>query len=182
VASGGDIEDRIENLSTARELYKSRLNDSMETRASALASEILLPWHLLAPLIHNSPGDIARHFNVSGDVVAVRLASQTARRLKHGVTINPALEKEFKKLVQKWHEDTECVSVQDMFSHPAYRRIIQIGRNVLPLLFQELRDRPGHWLVALSSITREDPAPENSTFREAVGAWLEWGRDRGYLN
>ena len=68
-----------------------------------------------------------------------------------------------------------------MTSHPSYLRIIGMGREVLPLLFQELSDHPDHWLVALNAITGEDPAPMGSTFNEAVETWLAWAKERGYL-
>jgi len=68
-----------------------------------------------------------------------------------------------------------------MVSHPAYQAIVEMGEPVLPLLFEELRERPDHWLVALHRITKEDPAKRNSNFNDAVNAWLEWGRKRGLL-
>jgi len=89
---------------------------------------------------------------------------------------------EFYSLVNKWRKDTRYFSsVTKMVQHPAYRRIIAMGIDVLPCLFNELNRRPDHWLVALNAITGEDPAPENSTFDEAVQAWLAWGRGKGYL-
>lgn len=92
------------------------------------------------------------------------------------------LEQEFHSLVKKWRKDTQYFSsVKKMVQHPAYCRIIEMGAAVLPYLFNELNQHPDHWLVALHAITGEDPAPENSTFEEAVHAWLEWGREKGYL-
>ena len=112
----------------------------------------------------------------------IRLDSNTGRRLKRGVPVNPVLEAEFRTLVERWHKDTQHLSsVRKMIAHPAYARIIRSGSKVLPMLFRELSERPGHWLVALNAITHEDPAPAGSTFGQAVKAWLAWGRDRGYL-
>jgi hypothetical protein len=92
------------------------------------------------------------------------------------------LEAEFKAQVDKWRRDTlHKSSLTRMVLHPSYLRIVGMGREVLPLLFKELNERPDHWLVALSAITGNDPAPENSTFGEAVTAWLAWGRKHGYL-
>ncbi len=68
-----------------------------------------------------------------------------------------------------------------MVMHPSYLRIIGMGRDILPLLFKEVDERPDHWLVALNAITGQDPAPIGSTFDEAVAAWLGWGRKYGYL-
>jgi len=92
------------------------------------------------------------------------------------------LQNEFHSLVKKWRKDTQHFSsVTKMVRHPAYRRIIDMGIDVLPCLFNELNRHPDHWLVALNAITGEDPAAENSTFDEAVQAWLAWGRGKGYL-
>jgi hypothetical protein len=56
-----------------------------------------------------------------------------------------------------------------------------MGDRAVPLLLEELRDRPDHWLVALNKITGQDPAEPKSTFSEAVESWLSWGRQRRYL-
>ena len=56
-----------------------------------------------------------------------------------------------------------------------------MGREALPLILQELKERPDHWLVALNAITGEDPAPAEGTFNDAVDAWLAWGAEKGYL-
>jgi type I restriction enzyme M protein len=94
----------------------------------------------------------------------------------------PGIEAEFKAHVEKWRKDTQHTSsVTKMISHPSYRRIMGMGREALPLLLRELKERPDHWLVALSAITGEDPAPPESRFNEAVESWLAWGKEKGYL-
>lgn len=92
------------------------------------------------------------------------------------------LELEFHRLVVEWRWDTQHTSsVKRMVSHPSYKRITELGCDVLPLLFRELNAHGDHWLVALNEITGQDPAPEGSSFTEAVEAWLAWGREKGYL-
>lgn len=92
------------------------------------------------------------------------------------------LQDEFHLLAKKWRKDTQYFSsAAKMAQHPAYRRIMDMGKAVLPYLLNELNQNPDHWLVALNTITGENPAPENSTFDEAVQAWLAWGRKEGYL-
>jgi type I restriction enzyme M protein len=92
-----------------------------------------------------------------------------------------ALALEFKAHVEKWRKETQHTSsITKMISHPSYRRIMGMGRDALPLIFAELKERPDHWLVALSAITGEDPVPENSTFNEAAEAWLAWGEKKGF--
>jgi hypothetical protein len=92
------------------------------------------------------------------------------------------LELEFRKLVDKWRKDTQHTSsIKRMVEHPSYKRIIETGRDALPLIFRELNAHRDHWLVALNVITGEDAAPEGATFDQAVDAWLAWGREKGYL-
>ena len=92
------------------------------------------------------------------------------------------LEIEFRKLVDKWRKGTQHTSsIKKMIEHPSYKRIIEMGCDVLPLLFRELNAHRDHWIVALNAITGEDPVPEDSNFTAAVEAWLAWGREKGYL-
>ncbi|MEP6962608.1 MAG: ImmA/IrrE family metallo-endopeptidase [Acidobacteriota bacterium] len=176
----GEIVDREEPQ--AKEMYRSNLSNSMEGQANTLASNILMPWSLLAPLIDERKSALESRFQVSREALDIRLAGTTARRLKQGVKVSPVLAAHFKAIVETWHKDTRHTSsLTKMISHPSYKRIIEIGPKVLPLLLRELNERPDHWLVALATITNEDPAPDGSTFSQAVQAWLAWGRDRGYL-
>jgi hypothetical protein len=112
---------------------------------------------------------------LSGSAVAIHDESRTSAS-------DADLPSRFRAYAETWRRQTQHYSsVSKMISHPAYTAIIEMGREAVPLLLEELRDRPDHWLVALNRITREDPAPSGSTFSEAVEAWLGWGRERGYL-
>jgi len=66
--------------------------------------------------------------------------------------------------------------------HPAYQRIIGMGRSALPLIFDELSQRPGPWSWALRAITGEDPVPleQAGSAKAAREAWLGWARRFGY--
>lgn len=88
----------------------------------------------------------------------------------------------FYDLAKQWYADTGMLSiVQKKAVHPAYQRIIGMGRDALPFIFQELKRTRGHWLWALAAITGEDVAKPEQTMREAIDAWLERGRILGYL-
>lgn len=55
------------------------------------------------------------------------------------------LTDEFRAIVKQWHRDTKHISsLPRMFAHPAYRRVMGMGRDVLPMLFAELQQRPDH--------------------------------------
>lgn len=92
------------------------------------------------------------------------------------------LERTFSALAQQWHADTVFLSsIDKMVMHPAYQRIIGMGPQALPLILHELQVRPDHWFWALHAISGEDPAQSDASFDEAVGAWLQWGKKRGYI-
>ena len=88
----------------------------------------------------------------------------------------------FRTLADKWWNATAILSfIQRKVMHPAYQRIIGLGPAVLPLILKELAERPSHWFWALQSITGENPVSEEANAVGAREAWLQWGRERGYL-
>jgi len=92
------------------------------------------------------------------------------------------LDGRFRHLASEWRRDTKHLStIDEMVLHPNYLKIISMGKQAVPLLLEELRLRPDHWLLALNIITDEDPAQPDDSFLEAVHAWIQWGRERGYL-
>jgi len=97
--------------------------------------------------------------------------------------ISDAAEK-FSCLAQRWHRETAMLSlIRQKAMHPAYQKIIGMGREALPFIFQEMRNRRGDWFWALEAITEdeEQPPARHSNFKEATQVWLKWGEDNGYL-
>ncbi|NEQ98313.1 MAG: hypothetical protein F6K30_16610, partial [Cyanothece sp. SIO2G6] len=89
----------------------------------------------------------------------------------------------FKMLEQTWREDTEAVSsISRIIAHPCYLKIIAMGYKAVPLILESLKNNPNHWFPALSAITDANPALPGSSFDEAVAAWLNWGREQGYID
>lgn len=94
------------------------------------------------------------------------------------------VEARFKSLVEEWKKDTRFISSStQMFSHPAYYQIIGLGLPVLPFLFRELKENGGHWFLALSSITGQNPVkPEDrGRVKRMTEAWLNWGEEHGFI-
>jgi hypothetical protein len=93
------------------------------------------------------------------------------------------LEQEFNELARQWRRETGMVSfIRQKAMHPAYQKIIGMGKDALPFIFRELKTRGGDWLWALESIARPkvNPAQGTTKFKEAVAAWLRWGKENGY--
>ncbi|MDQ3009450.1 MAG: hypothetical protein M3X11_01920 [Acidobacteriota bacterium] len=100
----------------------------------------------------------------------------------NSVSLTNPLESRFRHLADQWRNETKYLSsLSKMALHPAYQKIIGLGQPAVPLILSELQKSSDHWLWALHSITGEDPAQPNATFREAVESWIEWGKLKGYL-
>jgi hypothetical protein len=98
------------------------------------------------------------------------------------------MEEKFRRLADKWHDETDMhSSTLKVIGHPAYLRIIAMGRSAIPLILQEMKQRPGHWLPAINALTEdireegENPAGCCATSSEARTAWIRWGESKGYL-
>ena len=94
------------------------------------------------------------------------------------------LEQEFLRLTQQWRAETELSSsLTEMAAHPAYQRIIGMGRLALPMIFRDLAAEPDHWFWALKAITGCDPVPpaHRGNIEMMATDWLAWGKSRGYV-
>ena len=91
-------------------------------------------------------------------------------------------EERFRQLVGQWKEETRFLSsIHDMISLPAYLEIVGMGKEALPLLFDELRREPDHWFAALQAITGINPIPPTvrGDVDEMTRAWLTWAQQHG---
>jgi hypothetical protein len=60
-------------------------------------------------------------------------------------TLGRDLENRFKQLAAEWRRDVALLSsVTAIVEHPAYRQIIALGRDVVPLILRELEKEPDH--------------------------------------
>lgn len=89
----------------------------------------------------------------------------------------------FMMLASLWKKDNLFESSPwRMAAHPAYQRIIGMGRPVVPIILQQLAREADFWFEALAAITDEQPVPpEHEGDIEAMRQdWLCWGREQGY--
>lgn len=90
----------------------------------------------------------------------------------------------FEGLAKTWRAETGSgSSMSTRVLHPAYQQIIGLGQEVVPILLEELRQRPTHWFHALQSITGEDPitTSHRGSIREMADDWIRWGIHNGRL-
>ncbi len=94
------------------------------------------------------------------------------------------VEQEFSRMTHQWRAETAfSSSLTEMAGHPAYQRIIGMGRLALPMIFRELATESDHWFWALKAITGCDPVPPShrGNIESMAADWLAWGRSRGYV-
>jgi hypothetical protein len=90
---------------------------------------------------------------------------------------------EFEMLAGQWRRETRHLSiVQKKIIHPAYLRITGMGKSVVPLLLEALRDQPAHWFAALRATANFDPSPPDANPATARVAWLQWGKANGLID
>lgn len=90
----------------------------------------------------------------------------------------------FYNLKTQWEAETVMLSsITEIAMNPAYQQIIGMGLVVIPLILTDMREKPGHWFWALKSITGKDPVlPEQrGRIKEMTKAWLNWGKEQGYI-
>lgn len=136
----------------------------------------------------HAPGALDRYVvEASGpDGVPVWLGDFQAYELAE-VEADPAPDdrprrEEFERLAAEWRSRAEFLSSPTKISElPAYRAIVDMGPDAVPLILEELRREPDHGFVALKRITGEDPVPEEDRgdLDRMARAWLEWGRNHG---
>jgi hypothetical protein len=90
----------------------------------------------------------------------------------------------FLRLAAEWKDQSRYLSnsAQMALLRP-YQRIIGMGTPVVPLILEELEREPDQWFWALEAITEENPVPPeaNGVVRLMAKAWVDWGREQGYL-
>lgn len=90
----------------------------------------------------------------------------------------------FYKLKAEWEFETAHLSsITEIAMHHAYQQIIGMGPIAIPLIFDELRKKLGHWFWALKAISGEDPVlPEHrGRIKLMTEDWLQWGEKQGYI-
>lgn len=93
------------------------------------------------------------------------------------------INQRFNNLSATWKEDTKMLSsIGEIIAMPSYLEIISMGKPVVPLILNELKNEPDHWFIALNSITGANPIKkeERGNMKLMTNSWLKWGKENGY--
>jgi len=96
---------------------------------------------------------------------------------------------EFLGHAEQWIKETSHLSTTERFFNEHHRKIVEMGKAVVPILLKDLADGlekpegPTHWFWALKLITGEDPVSEKDRGRieQMALTWIEWGRKNGHI-
>jgi hypothetical protein len=97
---------------------------------------------------------------------------------------------QFNDLYKQWQKSRKLTSsiVGDITRNQFYFQIAGMGQRALPFIFSHLEDetkagKPDHWFPALNAITGVDPVQQKDrgNIHKMALAWLEWGRQEGYV-
>ena len=95
-------------------------------------------------------------------------------------TVSDDTKSLFLQLADQWKSQTAHVSfIGQRIQHPAYQKILGMGKGVIPFIFEEMEREPDHWFHALAILTGENPLPSDfrGTIKDAVSLWVQWGRE-----
>jgi len=153
--------------------------EEAEWESPSLSSRLFIDdrrWHSERSKYHGHRYLPSGAWRTSGGTVSKTRPSAIERT-------NSTVRALFDELSQQWRAATMFESnVERIVLHQAYQRIIGLGPQVVPYIFQELEKAPDHWFWALTAIVGEDHGAQQTSISAAAEAWLAWGRNAGIIN
>lgn len=129
------------------------------------------------------PDDLINYLVARGKTPTEFLQEQLLE-MAESLVPSPEVVLKFQALAAQWRRETRhCSLMSDIVLNTAYQQIIGMGRPVVGLILQDLRQQPDHWFWALRAITGENPTQTDDRGRlpQMAAAWLAWGRRHGHL-
>ena len=100
------------------------------------------------------------------------------------IAVEANVRRRFEQLKDDWKVQSQYLSnTAQMAMLWPYQQIIGMGAAAVPLILAELRHETDHWFWALEAITGENPVPPETSgnVSAAAEAWLQWGRQKGFV-
>ena len=163
-----------EGISTVRERFPEELVETIRPEREKRLEEAFEYARRLA--------EAAMEIRARQLAEQARVLQQQIQERAQGKVVNPETETIFRECAETWYLETMPLSSYiEKILHPAYQRIIGLGRDAVPLIMNELRDMPHDWFWALRAITGKDPvSPENAgDLTRMANIWLQWWEQEG---
>lgn len=93
---------------------------------------------------------------------------------------NQQVRKQFDFLNNTWQAETLfSSSINEIVNNSAYRSIINLGGDVLPMIINDLKTTGNHWFYALEAITGHNPikAENKGIVSLMKNDWIEWAEN-----
>lgn len=136
----------------------------------------------LAQLLHGEPYLIQEMAEVR--VIHTQARAQLAMLAHETSSLRSVMLGEyFRMTLARWHDETESSSLlAEKRAHPAYRQIVGLAEEAIPLILKEIEVRPSFIFMALHDITGENPIANEhqGLLRSMIEDWLKWGTERGF--
>lgn len=87
------------------------------------------------------------------------------------------LKSTFESLKGKWIKEVGCQSSPSiLYNNINYKKIISIGKKIIPILIEDLKSPIGDWFQALQDITGVDPIKEDNRgyVAKMIEDWENW--------
>jgi hypothetical protein len=129
-------------------------------------------------LLFSSPVFSYNDFNDLSDVNSVILNPNTQHYIKgtnENIYSGIILKHNFDEYLAKWEKNTMFYSFSNqIIKDPYFRKIVLMGENVVPLIVDEIRNKPSTLVWALNIIynTKISNKPE-TTIEEACKLWVK---------
>lgn len=133
-----------------------------------------------------NPWQVKVGFSVEDRAIRATQKSRIAPHFYSPLSRQGDIEFQFFMLASSWKRDTVFISsTTEKSMHPAYLRIIGMGKDALPFILKDLIEEPepAHWFVALKAITGEDPVPsEHLGYIDKMAEdWISWAKNKKYI-
>ncbi len=127
--------------------------------------------------------------STDGQIIDQNRKNSTTLYLSNSIFVRDmymnGLKSSFEKYRNQWVSETIFLSDPSrMFRNDAYRSVIYLGADVMPILISDMQETGNHWFYALEEISGENPIAEanRGNVHLMINDWLDWGIAKGIVN
>jgi hypothetical protein len=102
---------------------------------------------------------------------------QIAEMRPQPMVVIPSIKVTFNYYYEEWNKEIKYQSSTDAITNNAFfKKIIDLGSEVIPYIIEVLRDTPSFLIIALCKITGVNPVKSDhcGQIKEMTRDWIEW--------